>query len=107
MCTTYAHTGQAALAGTSTSLGLPLLDIRLSGGDSDRLYVAMPRDQVLPRLYKRDTSRHSYVCTCEFCGHNGTGEFAMREILEGTDGEITEERYARFLLLVTERGKIA
>lgn len=105
MSTTYAHTGQARPTATAICPRLPVLDIRFIGDSSDRLSVFIPGHSVLPLHGKRDTSKHTYVCTCEFCGHNGTGEFAMREILEGTDGDITEDRYIRFLQLVTERGK--
>ena len=53
-----------------------------------------------------DTSRHTTECLCLSCEHNGTGQWATREVLAKYDtDEITPAMQAEIIALCDSRGR--
>jgi hypothetical protein len=53
-----------------------------------------------------DTSRHTTECLCQSCEHNGTGQWATREVLAKYDtDEITPTMQAEIVALCESRGR--
>jgi len=53
-----------------------------------------------------DTSRHTTECLCLSCEHDGTGQWAAREVLAKYDtDEITTAMQAEILTLCELRGR--
>lgn len=54
-----------------------------------------------------DTSRHTTECLCQSCEHNGTGQWATREVLAQYDtDEISPTMQAEIITLCESRGRV-